>query len=97
WTPGIQGHTSNVYRGTIVSGQPFAYNHDCFSAEHPIVQAEDETLPPSGTAFYYLISADNACGESRIGVDSELNDIFADPGCGSFGRDVDGDSVPDVE
>ncbi|NIT97389.1 MAG: hypothetical protein GWM91_19070, partial [Actinobacteria bacterium] len=96
WTRSDQGHTANVYRGTIVPGQGWAYDESCLLAELPLTQAEDMTIPASGEAFYYLVSARNECGESRIGMDSQQAERYSLEACGSQFVESDGDGVLDV-
>ena len=94
WVKGVRGHTSNVYAGTV--GQPWAYNEACLAPE--LVDASfdhDETQAPGATT-YYLISAHNGCGDSRVGIDSSGSERFAAVPCESLGADGDGDGVPDV-
>ena len=42
------------------------YESDDSGADGPTI-AIDRSTPPLGTAFYYLVSGENACGESIIG------------------------------
>jgi len=92
WYPGEQGHTSNVYRGTLAGGTVWSYNETCFSSEMPTTQATDPQNPAAGTTYYYLVTSINACEESRIGMDNRL----APAGCTSHAWDSDGDGIDDV-
>jgi len=96
WARGTQGNTANVYRGTIVTGQPWNYDETCFRAEHPLGVVEDIETPPPGTAFYYLVGSRNLCGDSRIGIDSAQNERFAQPFCPFGGLDLDSDGITDI-
>jgi PKD repeat protein len=95
WVRSLGGHTSNVYRGVLAPGGPRARNETCFEAEIPGTDASDALAPPAGSAFYYLVSARNSCGESTAGRDSGGTAYFAANPCGSLNRDSDGDAVPD--
>jgi len=83
WSRSEQGLTSNAYRGTIEPGLPWAYDEICLEAANPGTMSltPDEELPPAGAAFYYLVSARNVCGESRIGQASAGNDLHAATPC----------------
>jgi len=93
WTRGREGFVSNVYRGTLE--QPWNYNEICFITETPDTTAQDLSVPPPGTAYYYLVSAKNDCGESRTGVSSPGSDYFATP-CAPVGLDSDSDGLLDT-
>ena len=96
WLRGYQGHTSNVYRGNLSSGSVWSYDESCLFAETPDTTWTDDELPASGSGFFYLVGANNACGESRIGRDGEGADLFPPVSCPPAGRETDGDGVPDV-
>lgn len=55
----------NVYRGSL-SGAGWSYNQTCFA---PMVlgPVPDTDVPLTGTAAYYLITRETACGESSLG------------------------------
>ena len=95
WARGREGHVSNVYRGTIGAG-PWAYDHTCLAFEVPGVSLIDADLPPVGTAYYYLVSAENSCGESGLGNDSSANPRPAGPPCAGAGADTDSDGILDL-
>jgi hypothetical protein len=95
WVKSQFGLTSNVYRGQIVQGQAWSYALTCFDAENPGNESSDPETPPLGTAFYYLVSAKNACLETEAGVDSSGAPVFAAPACGPAGGDQDGDGIGD--
>jgi hypothetical protein len=50
-----------------------------------------------GGGFYYLISARNGCGESRMGITGGGAEIWPAESCASAGRETDGDGVPDLQ
>ena len=98
WQKGLEGHTSNFYGGDISSG-PWSYNESCTAAELPGSQTSDATMPASGDAVYYLISARNSCGDSRMGQDNMggvPSDLFPSSPCGALNLDFDLDGVTDV-
>jgi len=97
WGRGIQGFVSNVYRGDLAA--PWGYNETCFDPETPATTSSDNETPTPGGGFYYLVSAKNSCGESRIGRDNLggiQSDLFPLAPCASQGGDFDGDAVLDV-
>jgi hypothetical protein len=88
WRRSLQGHTYNVYRGTIQ--RPWTYDETCFDDESPDGTAADATVPAPGQAFFYLVAARNSCGDST----------FADGrspagSCAAANRDSDGDVLVD--
>lgn len=96
WGRSLGGHASNVYRGTLPPGGPRSRNEVCFEVESPVTEVTDTQTPPVGSAFYYLVSARNSCGESAAGRDSQGADFFATNPCASLNRDSDGDGLPDL-
>ena len=81
WTPGTGGQSSNIYAGSILPAQPWSYNETCL-ASAVVGPSYDDVPPVAGSPpTYYLISAMNSCGESLLGVDSSLNEHYADPTC----------------
>jgi len=98
WSRGLQGHTSNIYRGTFIAGQPWNYNDVCLVAETPFTTDVDSDGDPlSGSGYYYLVSAKNICGESAVGNDSEGIEIIPAVACSPAGEDRDSDGLLDVE
>jgi hypothetical protein len=69
-----QANAYNVYRGTLNLSGPFTFNHTCYENASPDRIAIDAGIPPLGTAFYYLVSGVNTCGEGGLGS--------TDPGIG---------------
>ncbi len=99
WQKGEQGFVSNVYRGTIV-GSSWTYDETCFDPENPGTESTDGENPPAGQGFYYFVSGDNVCGESRMGQDNQggtQNDLFPSSPCAAQNLDTDTDGVSDVE
>ena len=96
WQKSVNGLVSNVYRGSVAPGVLWTYELDCISIETPFTESADNTTPPQGTSFYYLVSAVNECGESEAHSDSGATPIFASPSCSPFSTaDTDGDGVSD--
>jgi Thrombospondin type 3 repeat len=85
----------NVYRGSRT--QPWSYAMQCLVAETPIPTAQDPETPTLGTAFFYLVSAKNACGETYAGQHTNGTQVFPSPTCAPLAHDTDGDGVIDVE
>ncbi len=96
WLRGVQGHVSNLYRGTIAPGQAFSYNEVCFGGELPGTEANDPSTPPAGTVYYYVMSAKNSCGESATGKDNYGQNHFPAVACPAASRDGDGDGIKDL-
>ena len=97
WSRGTQGHTSNIYRGTIEPGVPFTYNETCLFNEEPGTKVTDSELPLPGNTFFYAISAKNACGESAASQNSEGVDHFPAVSCAEANRNSDLDTLPDLK
>jgi len=80
WAPTPDATHWNTYRGSIPekylgSRLPGpVYDQACFESDdsgaNGPTTAIDTKNPPLGTAFYYLVSGENACGESIIGQPS---------------------------
>lgn len=69
WAGTPAANLYHVYRGQISPGG-WSYNHACFGAALATPTTTDAALPALGMAFYYLVSASNACGEDSLGVTS---------------------------
>ena len=93
WDRGVEGHTSNIYRGTIVA--PWVYNETCLIRETPTTTATDATNPASNQAFFYLISAKNQCGESHLGLNTAGTPRTPLTPCTPLSADTDGDGIQD--
>jgi len=94
WQASTLGLVYNVYRGVIQFGQPWSYDLPCFLSSTPNTTAEDPETPPQGTVFYYLVSAANACEETRAGIGSG-GEVHASPACAAADGDADGDGIID--
>jgi len=80
WPQTPDASSWNTYRGTIparyLGSRPpgSVYDHVCLESgdEHgdgPTISL-DPSSPPLGTAYYYDITGENACGEGPLGMDS---------------------------
>jgi hypothetical protein len=96
WTRGTQGHTSNVYRSAVSPTEPMN-GFACFVAGSAENHAGDTEFPPSGSAFYYLVTAGNVCGESSAGLDGTGFERIGWVACDPPGGDFDADGVADLE
>ena len=94
WTRTFQGHTSNVYRGTI--NAPWTYDEVCFDDENPGTSTVDDAPLPVGSALFYLVAARNLCGDSGLGRSSGGLTRRLALACANAGRDTDFDTVPDL-
>ncbi|HKY33734.1 MAG TPA: metallophosphoesterase family protein [Candidatus Polarisedimenticolia bacterium] len=68
WTRPPGASSSDLYRGTL-SG-PFLYTHACLASGLAGESAIDGTIPPAGSALYYLAGGRSACGRGPLGTDS---------------------------
>jgi hypothetical protein len=87
WDRAFQGHTSNIYRGSVDT----YFSDTCLFSEQPSRTVIDTDDPPAGAGFYYLASARNGCGESE----SAVGQMPPLP-CGEIQEDTDGDGFVDV-
>jgi len=87
WDRGAQGHTSNVYRGSVGS----YFSDVCLLAESPGRSTVDTSVPAVNAGFYYLVSARNACGESE-----STDGVHSPASCGAMNADTDLDMIADV-
>lgn len=68
WSAAAGASTYNVYRGSRSAG--WTYNHTCLLSALVTPGISDSGIPVTGTAFYYLVSGKNACGEGPLGTAS---------------------------
>ncbi len=69
WSPSPAASSYALYRGSI-DGGAWAFDHSCREPALPGPGATDASAPSLGTAFYYLVSGRNACGEGTLGTTS---------------------------
>jgi hypothetical protein len=90
-------HVYNVYRGT--AGPTFPGNYistaTCFLAEQPGNAFTDNAIPPLNVAYYYVITATDACGEGSAGNSSNGQPRVLPSACTSPNLDTDLDGVLD--
>jgi hypothetical protein len=69
WATGPQAAVSNVYRGEF---GPLIYEPawSCFRADVDGDSITDASEPPAGFGYDYLVTTENACGESSAGTAS---------------------------
>jgi hypothetical protein len=96
WARSREGHVSNVFRGSFSDGA-WAYDHACQAAELVGLTLLDGQIPPVGTGFYYLVTAENSCAESDVGSDSFGAPRPAGGPCGSLAADTDTDGILDLD
>jgi hypothetical protein len=96
--PLSQSNTYDVYRGTIpANGMRGVFNHACYEEDSPDTGSADSARPSAGTAFYYLVSSRNRCGESDLGTTSAGALRPTGTACPLVIRDTDGDGLADVD
>jgi hypothetical protein len=80
WSPAEGAESHNTYRGLIgavpgLTVDPTVYNHVCYepgdAAGDGPTTSTDASLPALGTAYYYDVSGENACGEGPLGSASD--------------------------
>ncbi|HEX6852557.1 MAG TPA: thrombospondin type 3 repeat-containing protein [Candidatus Polarisedimenticolaceae bacterium] len=69
WSATSQAGAYNVYRGTIPSAGAIVYDHTCYENASADLTATDGSTPPE-RGYYYLVSAENVCGEGGLGTRS---------------------------
>jgi hypothetical protein len=84
-----------VYRGSRITGNPWAYNHVCSGLTVVGSSAEEPLTPPPHVLYYYLITR-GECGESIPGSDSSSVAIPNPHRCPTTVTDDDGDDANDV-
>ncbi len=89
WFRSFQGHTSNVYAGSLTGG---GVALACLTAETTATEAEDATDPTPNELRVFLVSARNLCGESAVGSGS----FGPSAPCPTLNADDDNDSVPNL-
>jgi hypothetical protein len=91
WQPAAQGLLANAYRAAS-GNTSFA----CLTAGIAGGSLSDTEIPAAGQAFFYLVTAVNACGESHAGQNSDgFSRAIAEP-CALEPGDGDGDGVDDA-
>jgi hypothetical protein len=71
FTPIAQSNVYNVYRGqTGLSGGNFIPGSTCLLAWAVPPSFTDNSMPPVGQIYYYLVTGTNRCGDGSAGTDS---------------------------
>jgi hypothetical protein len=70
----------HVYRGSLAPASSWAYNHLCFD-DPAGPSTADTSIPSAGELYWYLVSREDACGESPLGRDSAGQEIPNDDPC----------------
>ncbi|PYT11360.1 MAG: hypothetical protein DMF51_15730 [Acidobacteria bacterium] len=98
WTPIVQANVDDVYRSTWnhVSGSLSA-GLACLVAETTATRFTDSSNPPIGSAFYYVISGTNTCGEGTAGSGTNGQPLLIPSHCVPQNLDTDGDGVHDID
>lgn len=73
WTVAGGASSYALYRGSQ-GGAPWSFNHTCLQAPLAGPPAITAAEPPPDSAFYYLLSGRNACGEGALGRASSGED-----------------------
>ncbi len=97
FTPIAQANVYNVYRGTFRTGGTIGDTAACLLPEVPRWSLYDTAAPPVGSAYYYLVTGTNRCGEGGPGLASsgQPSDVAAH--CLPQAVDTDGDAVSDID
>jgi N-acetylneuraminic acid mutarotase len=69
WTGTSSVVNYGLARGTLATGAP-GYNHTCLQSGLASPTATDASLPPAGTAYYYLVGGWNGCSRTGLGRNS---------------------------
>jgi len=96
WPFAEQAPVYDLYRGNLAIGAAWSYNHVCRASALQRPELTDSTLPATGTAFYYLSSGVNTCGEGVLGRDSAGAPVPRSGICTIPFSDADSDGVIDV-
>jgi hypothetical protein len=97
WLLALEAPAYNLYRGLIAPGLPWLYDHACLAGSLLSGHASDPGKPPPGSAFYYLVSGLNSCGEGPLGQAPGGGAIPTNGSCPADFADADADGFPDVD
>ncbi|PYS93346.1 MAG: hypothetical protein DMF50_13630 [Acidobacteria bacterium] len=96
WAAVAQANVYNVYRGSLGPAGSIGAPA-CLEAGSVDTLSQDPSVPAPGSAFFYVVSGVNGCGESSLGRDSAGNDLPNPAPCPRSARDFDADGVPDLD
>ncbi len=71
WSSDPDAEVYNVYKGIRAPGEDFDYVEFCHDKDVQILETTDSLTPELGGWFFYLVSAENACGEFGLGNASD--------------------------
>jgi len=71
WSPDPVADVYNVYKGILAAGEHFDYVQFCHDKDVESLETIDSLQPEPGSWFFYLVSAQNACGEAGLGTASD--------------------------
>ncbi len=69
----------------------------CLLPEDPRYGFSDAAIPPVGSAFFYVLTGTNRCGEGTSGADSSGQPRVIPLPCAPQGLDADADLVQDID
>jgi len=96
WDAVPQTNVYNVYRGTVLTTQPWAFATLCLLPEATAPEFEDTQAPAPGTIFYYMPAGTNLCGEGTVGTGTAGGVRPLPQPCNPQGRDTDLDLMLDL-
>ncbi|HEV8699662.1 MAG TPA: MopE-related protein [Candidatus Polarisedimenticolia bacterium] len=96
WTPIVQANVHNVYR-SVWDRRSGNWNDTlgCLYSEAIGNRFSETANPPAGSAFYYVITGVNRCGEGPAGFSSTGQPRLIPIQCVHLGLDTDGDTIQD--
>ncbi len=95
WDQVPQANVYNIYRG-LVPPTGWSFQSVCLFAEDNNTRLDEVQSPPLGQMYYYLQAATNACGEGTLGSGTGGSARPIVQPCLPQNRDVDGDTVVDI-
>jgi photosystem II stability/assembly factor-like uncharacterized protein len=67
WGAAALAASYNLYRGTILPGVTFTYDHTCLEPDIPGLSTGSGDDPDPGDAFFFVLSSENCLAESGVG------------------------------
>jgi hypothetical protein len=98
FTPVAQANVHNIYR-SVWNHVAGAWSDSllCLIPEDPRYGFGDTGVPPIGSAFFYVLTGTNRCGEGTAGSDSAGQPRTIPAPCAAPALDSDGDLVNDLD
>jgi len=75
WSADLAPVTYDLYRGAIAGR--FSYDLACLATGISLPEFTDDSRPPPGQAYYYLVRANNTCGRGSLGITTQGSSIPA--------------------